>query len=115
MPISGENIIRYPFGAADVQSKAYAATIAVDIKNSETVVKVAQLTGAATINATLSAELPVGSVLTVELEADGTARTVTWGTGFTGVAYQVAISKKAVASFKFTGTTFVSTGVILIN
>ena len=115
MAISGQNTLRYPFGAADVQSKAYAATIAADVDNSETVIKVAQLTGAATINLTVSAELPVGARLTVELEADGTARTVTWGTGFTGVAYQVAISKKAAASFVFTGSTFINTGVIVLN
>ncbi len=115
MAISGENTLRYPFGAADVQSKAYAATIAADVTNSETIINVAQLTGAATLNLTVDAEVAVGARLTVKLEADGTARTVTWGTGFTAVAYQVAISKKATASFVFDGATFVSTGVIVNN
>jgi bifunctional DNase/RNase len=86
-------VISYPFGAADVQSKAYAATIAATIANQKTIVVIAELTGAVTLNATLSAELKAGAELVVVVDTDATPRTLTLGTGFEAQAIAIELEK----------------------
>lgn len=107
--------IKYPFGVADSQAPAYAATIAATINNTETVITPDTLTGAATLNLTINSEMPVGANLTVIATADGTNRVLTFGTGMSGAAYTVTASKTVALSFKYTGAKFVNTAVIQLN
>jgi hypothetical protein len=110
-----DRFVNFPFGAADTQSKPYAATIPATIKNSKTIINIAQMTGAATLNLSLHPELKAGAVLIVKASADGTNRELTPGTGMTGNAYTIPASKSAVLTFEFDGTTFQNTSTILTN
>lgn len=98
--------IKFPFGAADTVAKAYAATVSATIDNMCTVLTVAQMTGAATLNLTLDTNLEVGAVLYVKTSADGTNRVITWGTGMTGNAYTNTASKSVIHKFVYDGSTF---------
>lgn len=115
MPGSGEQVLRYPFGAADKQSKAYAATVAATVTNQETIIAIAELTGAVTVNLTVGSEVTAGARLTITTIADGTNRVVTAGTGMTGAAFTVTASKKATLSYVYDGTTFHCTGALLTS
>lgn len=57
---------------------------------------------------TLGSELRVGDPLYVKFLSDGTARTMTCGTGFTSASTTAtgSVSKYKVVSFIFNGTTF---------
>ena len=93
----------------EIQRPAYAATLAVDLGADETYLIPAQLTGAMTINATIT-EAEAGDQLTVIVNADGTARTVTFGTGLNAAAIVAAINLKAAVNFVHDGTEFVEVG-----
>lgn len=92
---------------------AYAATIALTPTKSNTLVKVGVLTGALTITMGVGAAdaAPyVGDVTNFLFEADGTGRTVTFGTGTVpDGTLAVGISKKATASFMFDGVAWIET------
>jgi len=109
------SFVKYPFGAADSQSLAFAAAIAATINNTKTVATIAQLTGAATLNLSINTEMPVGAELIVKVSADATGRTLTLGTGLTGNAQVLAISKSYSMKFEYDGTTFVHMSTNLLN
>lgn len=75
--------IQFPWGKADVQSLAYAATQAVTIKNAMTILDFAILTGATTLNITLAEGLRNGARLLVKVPATAT-EVVTLGTAIDG-------------------------------
>ena len=102
-----EPTISYPFGELDKQSKAYAATIALTIKNQKTQVEVAELTGDLTLTATAASDLRAGAELLVKLKSDTTARAATLSTGFLGTSVAGTISKTKVAKFEYDGSKFV--------
>lgn len=95
----------------DNKTVAYAATINLTTNADLTQVKVAQLTGAVTINCgvgSATAAPYVGDKLEIMLAADGTGRAVTFGTGFASAGVlTVTASKKAVACFVFDGAAWV--------
>lgn len=107
--------VSYPFGPADVQTPAYAATIAVTVNNAKTLLNIAQLTGAATLNLTIDGDLPAGAELIVKAQSDGTARDLTPGTGMTGTAIAGVISKTKYATYVYDGSTFVHTATQQVN
>ncbi len=107
--------IKYPLGVADSLAAAYAATIAASIDNNETVLTIAQMTGAATLNLTVNAEMPVGSNLAIKVSTDGTNRVLTHGTGLSGLAQTLTASKSYIIVYKFDGTNFVHVASNLLN
>lgn len=111
--MSSENTYQYPWGPADVQEIEAAAVMAAEVLNSETILQISEMAAAGTLNLTVSDKVPEGANLTVEVSADGTGRTLTFGTGLQGVAYAITASKKAVLTFKWNGIKFVNTSVIL--
>lgn len=91
----------------DFQEPAYAATLAIAPSRQRTTIKPATLTGAMTVNATLT-NAYADDELTFLVTADGTARVVTFGTGFVSAGtLTAAISKRATATFKFDGVAYV--------
>lgn len=97
----------------DYQAPAFAATIALSISKSKTIVKPAVLTGAVTFTANVVAPLTglaadgpfVGDSIEFYFTPDGTSRVVTFGTGFLPTAtLSVTTAKFAVIVFKFNGT-----------
>ncbi len=93
------DLIKAPFGAASVQTPAYAATIAVTITNQLTVIKPAVLTGALLLNLTVDPQVTVGAELILELTSDGTARDTTLGTLIDGPVITGTISKTKSQAF----------------
>ena len=100
-------MIKWPLGAAGVQTPAYAATVAVAIDSNKSIVTIGQLTGACTLNITPHAEQKAGDELIVKTSADGTNRVITWGTSMSGNAYTNTASKSVIHNFVFDGTNFV--------
>lgn len=98
--------INYPFGNADIQTPAYAATITATIIEAVTIITPATLTGALTLNLSISAEVKAGARILFTALSDGTARTTTFGTGFTSPAMTGVISKTKTIEFVYDGTTF---------
>jgi len=99
--------IKWPFGDADVQSPAYATPLAVTITDQMTILKPAAMSGALTINLTISAEVKIGAKLVLRALSDGTARTVTFGTGFQSGTMAGVISKTKAIEFTYDGTYFI--------
>lgn len=99
----------FPWGPASVETLTSAATIAAEVNNTCNVLIVALDTNA-TLNLTVDDETKVGSVLYVKASSDGTARSLTPGTGMTGTAISGTINKTKVASFVYDGSTFVHIG-----
>lgn len=94
----------------DYQTPAYAASIAITTKDtaSDTLVKVAQLTGALTLTAgvgTSTTPPMVGDRMTILLGTDGTQRIVTLSTGFiSSGTVTIPASKFACVEAVFNGT-----------
>ena len=107
--------VKAPFGDADVQSLAYAATVDVKVTNQVTIVNVAQMTGALALTATIDADVKPGAVMIVKLQSDGTARACTPGAGFTSTAISGVISKTKYAQFMYDGSTFVNLGSVQVD
>lgn len=105
-----DQIISYPFGAADLQQPAYAATLAVTITNQFTILDPAILTGNMTINLTLDQGVRRGAQLFCEITAIGTEVT-TFGTGMTAPTVTGVAGKTKCVMFVYDGTTFKPTAV----
>lgn len=97
--------INWPFGAADLQQPAFAATLAVTITSNYTILDPAILTGAMTINLTIDSEVKKGAILIAEITATATEVT-TFGTGFTSPTLTGVAGKTKVMAFFYDGTTF---------
>jgi redox-regulated HSP33 family molecular chaperone len=111
-----DQFVSYPFADADVKAQvASASPIAVTIQNQETVLPIAQLAAAATLNLTIGAGLKAGANLTVRTSVDGTNRVLTLGTGMTGLAQTLLANKSYIMRFFFDGTTFVHVATNLLN
>jgi hypothetical protein len=102
-----KNEVLFPF--SEKQTPAYAATIAATIKQMESFLQPAQLTGALTLNLTIDSQLTAGAKLYLKLEADGTNRVVTLGTGFDDDASNITVTASTVfcRTFVYDGTAFV--------
>lgn len=108
--------LRYPFGPADVQDIAAAASVAVPVTNGGlTYARLSALTAATTITVTAPADCPQGATLMVELPCGATARDTTFSTGFTGAVVAGVINKTKVVTFVYIGTSFVQTAVNQVN
>ena len=97
------------FPLAEKQTPAYGATLAVNIKQMQTFLQPAELTGAATINLTIDAQVTAGAQLHLKLDAGGTGRTVTLGTGFDIGLASIVVKAYTIAfmTFIYDGTAFV--------
>ncbi len=101
-------VVSAPFGASDTQTPAYAATLAVTITNQITFLSLAAaMTGALTLNLTIDSQVKKNAKLVCEFLSDGTARTVTFGTGMAVGTMAGVISKTKMIEFVYDGTIFV--------
>lgn len=108
--------VRFPFGEADVQNVASAATVNLTVKNSGlTYVKLSTLGAAATVNVVSAEGMLNGSLLFIEIPSDGTARDVTGGTLLQTPTISGVINKTKVAGFIWVGDKFVKISEALIN
>lgn len=104
--VNQENEVLFPF--AEKQEPAYAATITASIKQMDTFIQPAQLTGNATLNLTIDSQVTPGARLYLKLSADGTNRTVALGTGFDSSAADVTVTASTVVNktYVYDGTAF---------
>lgn len=98
--------INWPFGDADKQTPAHAAVQPVTVIDQLTILAPATMSADITVNLTIDSNVKQGAMLMLIVKSDGTARQVTLGTGFTGLAIAGVISKTKVALFMYDGTTF---------
>ena len=115
MPQPSDRTVQYPSGDTETIPVTAAGTMAAEVKNSETIIEITEMSAPGTLNLTVNDAVRKGSNLTVKAISDGTGRTLTFGTGMVGVAFAITASKTAVFSFKHDGTDFVNTSAILIN
>lgn len=100
-----EQEIDYPTGKADIQSFAPAAAVTLTIKNQLTFANAsAAMAAGMTLNFTKEGQVRAGARVIVKVASDGTARTVTPGTGATGTAEAGVISKTKVLVFELDST-----------
>lgn len=96
-----EQEIGYPTGKADVQSFTPAAAVTLTIKNQLTFANGnAAMAAGMTLNFEKSGQVRPGARVIVKALSDGTARTITPGTGATGTAEAGVISKTKVLVFE---------------
>lgn len=100
------DLIKWPFGEPDVQAPAYAAVIAVTIRNFLTFLNFAQLTGDATLNLTIDAEVRKGAIIVVLVPASTNGFDLTLGTGIDGPDIVGVTAKNKSQSFIYDGTSF---------
>lgn len=106
----------YPSGNADVKAQVpFASENNIEISNQETIIPMAQLTGASTLDLTIDQDVRAGAQLLVTAGSDGTGRTLTFGTGFTAPAEVQTASKNYAFSFKYDGSTFILVGAVQLN
>src|SRR5687768_7071413 len=101
--------VLYPQGEADHLKPDYAATIDLVIVNSKTIIEPAILTGSATLDLEIDAEVPLASEVILKIKATGT-EVLTLGAGITGPTIVGVAGKTKVQSFVFDGTNFIATG-----
>lgn len=105
MATTTQATINWPFGPADLQQPAYAATLAVTITSNVTILDPAILTGNMTINLTIDSEVQRGAILQCQLTTTATEVT-TFGTGFSSPTLTGVAGKTKVMTFMYDGTSF---------
>jgi hypothetical protein len=98
---------KYRSSTAILVAVTYAAVMSAEVWNEKTVVTVASMTGAGTLNLEVNERTTAGDTLLVKASADATGRTLTFGTGFTAAPYAIASSKSVAISFVYDGSKFV--------
>jgi hypothetical protein len=102
------NQVDYPFGKADVQALVAAAAVTATIKNQLThITFTAALAANMTLNFLIEGQVRTGARVVVTALSDGTARSVTPGTGALGTAEAGVINKTKQLVFEYNGTAFV--------
>jgi hypothetical protein len=98
--------IEVVFPTQEALAPAVAAVTAVEINRQTTVIDLGELAANVTLNATIGTDVERGAIVTVKAKSDGTARSVTFGDGFTAPAVAGTISKTKVVSFIYDGASF---------
>jgi len=99
------------FPTMETQSPTVTATTAVTIKRAKTAINLGELADNVTLNATVSSDIQVGDTVMVKASSGGTAKTVTFGTGFTSPTMAGTQNKSKAMTFMYDGSTFVPVAV----
>ena len=99
-------MIKHPFGAAEVLTPTYAATLSVAVKNMRTQLNLGTMTGNCALTIVPDAELEIGAILTIKVKSDATARDVTFAAGVTAATIAGVISKTKTLLLEYNGSTF---------
>ncbi len=94
------------FPTFEKKTPAFAAIQAVTVERMTTILDLGELTGASTVNLSISTDVQMGAKLAIVAKSDTTARDVTCGDGFLGGAIAGTISKTKVQHFVYNGTAF---------
>lgn len=102
--------IEVTFPTAEALAPTVGATTAVTINRQITTINLGELSTPTTLNLTIASHVQTGAIIHVTAKSDATARTVTFGTGFTSPTLTGTISKTKVKSFIYNGLTFLPMG-----
>ena len=103
--------IKYPFGDATVEAMTATGAQAFTITDNLTILDgvTVEATGNRTINLTIDTEVPVGAMLLVRNQTNGT-ETLTFGTGITAPVQTGVAGTIHNQLFMYNGTVFEATG-----
>lgn len=105
--------LKYPWGRADKQVLAYAATQNVVITNSVTILDFAILTGDTTLNLTIAQGVEDGARLLVKVPATNNADDLTLGTAIDGPAIVGVATKTKTQAFTLYNGVFYPDGAVV--
>jgi hypothetical protein len=97
----------YKIGSSTAFALAYASAISLTVSESRTIVTLA-LTGAATLNLHADSKPQIGDEIIIKASSDGTARDLTFGTGFKAPVLAGVISKTKTQTLVYDGTSFIA-------
>lgn len=100
---------KYQLGSAVAFAIAYATEMKAKVSESRSIISI-NLTGAGELSLDTESKPQVGDEVILKVSSDGTARDLTFGTGFTAPTLAGVISKTKVQSFVYDGTSFIATG-----
>lgn len=100
---------KYQLGSAVAFDIAYATEMKAKVSESRSIISI-NLTGAGELSLDTESKPQVGDEVILKVSSDGTARDLTFGTGFTAPTLAGVISKTKVQSFVYDGTSFIATG-----
>ncbi len=95
------------FPVSDVQEPDAAAILAVNVNEMKTILKPGTMGANMTINLTIDPQVTPGAILVMKLTSDGTARSVTFGTGLEGDALAGSADTTKYVSFIYDGSKFI--------
>lgn len=101
--------INYPFGDADIQEPGSASgSTAISVDDTSTIIKLAGMAGAVTLDLTINPLLKKGSMMKIVVQQGATARNVTLGAGFDATAPDLVgdINDRDAISLVYNGTAF---------
>jgi hypothetical protein len=104
---------KYGYGYKQSEVLTSAATISITPKNSLTLFTLVA-THSPTITPTTTYAV-IGDILVFSINSSGAARTITWGTGFTGLADVLVSGKNHMIQFIWDGTTYKKLSTIQID
>lgn len=104
-------IIKWPFGAATVETLNATGTQAITIVNEMTIVNGATViaTGNRTLNLTVGELVGIGAMLVIKTKTTATTTTI-FGTAMLGATITGVAGKTFVATFVYDGSAFVNSG-----
>lgn len=103
------------FPVSDVQEPDAADTLAVNVNEMKTILKPGIMAADMTINLTIDDQVTPGAILVMKLTSDGTARTVTFGTGLEGDALAGSVSTTKYVSFIYDGSNFIPMSALTVD
>ncbi|RWX00920.1 hypothetical protein [Flavobacterium cerinum] len=100
---------RFQIGCSCAFAIVYAASMSANVTESRNVISIA-MTGAGTLSLSGDAQPVIGDEIILKVTSDGTARDLTFSTGFTAPVLAGVISKTKVQTFVYDGASFIPTG-----
>ena len=98
---------KYQIGSTVAFTIAYAATMTANVNESRNIITI-DLTGAGALSLNPESKPQVGDEIILKVSSDGTARDLTFGTGFTAPTLAGVISKTKVLCLVYDGSNFIA-------
>ncbi|MBF6607764.1 MAG: hypothetical protein ITG00_03395 [Flavobacterium sp.] len=99
---------KYLMNASVAFALVYAATMEAEVSDTRTIITI-PMTGNGALSLSADSKPSIGDEIILKVSSDGTARDLTFGTGFTAPTLSGTISKTKVLSLVYDGTSFIAT------
>lgn len=104
-------IVKFPFGDADVQSPSFSATPTYDIVSTMTIIKLSPTAAITALSLQASKDLMPGSKVKIDVSQDATGRNVTFGSAGSSIvapALTGVANDRDVIELTYDGSAFVA-------